>query len=1202
MTMKKLLKIFSPCVLALVIPLEMAGQITVTVNPTPKQTFKGAGFNVTNFNEWNAFFNASEGDKRNFMKRLVTEGKFEIARPWPMSNTKQLYFDSKLIPYMVDAGMDNVAIFGGLNDDDGVPNPCTNAQGRAVYYANQIAELKAAGYKVTHFDIRNKSNSHQFGNCRMEPQDVINAIKAARVEFDKKGLQSVQIIGPGTIEFWPRDHIDANHLQSYTVPRGDDSLYFATIGADPAAVSAMGAFSFQDYGKGATTFMESVVKKSGKDFWCSLAATDDAPGDNSNWMLAAISSAQYLSDVNHGVTHFTHWSMGQLVRNDNPANPQFHSRYHAFKSLNSTFDVGAVFRGSTSSPAAPTSDMHWEYYKEPDIISATARNPDGSFGIGVVNLTGLDAEHRWLNYYANNSKTISLTINVPELANTPSVTFRLWKMKSGDGSISDAGNVTMTNGKLTMQVGSMEIYSLRSGPVTINEPVADITLTGKSGAKQTFFGFGTTFFADHVGIFNSMSSAKQTEMLGLMKPLNIKFIKLWGTNQDKSFFNRLGADTISFIYSGLGGAGDASSSVGDGIQNLKNNGFNVTHTLIKNELNMPPGSANDEISPSGVVQRIKEIRANLNGRGLSGIKIVGPETVENSRNAANSSADDDIRYLNTMKADATAWSQLDAFCTHSYGHGAKKVVTDQIGTKEYWQTEHCLSSPENNTSEQDRGVVTAGTFIGDLNNMVTHWQYFMAFGGGGVTGGGDPYAKMVVFDKDRTGADWVKPLPMYYAVKQIVNAFTPGTVVRSVNSSKDANMEWEYNYEPDISATIGRRKDGRWAVAMVNMTGFTSNWGANGIFIVNDAATAKTLKSKIVIEELAATASMNFRVFANTPTGDYTEKTAITFINGVAYVDIKPRELLTFVSDASVIVVPVAVTGVSLQPATVAVGETKTLSPSISPANATNKAVTYKSSNTAIATVSNTGEVTGVAVGTATITVTTDDGSKTASSLITVVLSTLYEAEGGTFGVDARIQDATNASAGKLVGNMNTVGTFSQVSNVNGGTGGTATLVIRYANGFGANSIVSLYVNGVDVGQLTFVPTGNWNTFGEVTKTITLVSGTSNTVKLQKDANDVSAADIDRYSVTPTIVTSFGDETDAVSELSIYPNPSRSQFTVSLPNQSFELQLFNADGTSLLKQTVNGSFTNESIFSAGVYFVKISTINGTTQVRKLVIQ
>ena len=66
------------------------------------------------------------------------------------------------------------------------------------------------------------------------------------------------------------------------------------------------------------------------------------------------------------------------------------------------------------------------------------------------------------------------------------------------------------------------------------------------------------------------------------------------------------------------------------------------------------------------------------------------------------------------------------------------------------------------------------------------------------------------------------------------------------------------------------------------------------------------------------------------------------------------------------------------------VGETVTLTPTFTPSDATNKSVSWKSSNTKIATVDDKGTVTGNAAGTATITVTTVDGNKTAQCSVTV--------------------------------------------------------------------------------------------------------------------------------------------------------------------------------------------------------------------------
>lgn len=90
--------------------------------------------------------------------------------------------------------------------------------------------------------------------------------------------------------------------------------------------------------------------------------------------------------------------------------------------------------------------------------------------------------------------------------------------------------------------------------------------------------------------------------------------------------------------------------------------------------------------------------------------------------------------------------------------------------------------------------------------------------------------------------------------------------------------------------------------------------------------------------------------------------------------------------------VNVPVTSVSLTKTTLSLvaGASEALTASVAPADATNKEVTWSSSNEAVATVDATGKVTAVAAGTATITVTTVDGSKTAQCAVTVATASPY--------------------------------------------------------------------------------------------------------------------------------------------------------------------------------------------------------------------
>ena len=82
---------------------------------------------------------------------------------------------------------------------------------------------------------------------------------------------------------------------------------------------------------------------------------------------------------------------------------------------------------------------------------------------------------------------------------------------------------------------------------------------------------------------------------------------------------------------------------------------------------------------------------------------------------------------------------------------------------------------------------------------------------------------------------------------------------------------------------------------------------------------------------------------------------------------------------------PVLVTSVALNKSELSLytGQSEILTATVQPEDATNKTVTWSTSNASVATVEN-GVVTAVAAGTATITVTTEDGNKTATCAVTV--------------------------------------------------------------------------------------------------------------------------------------------------------------------------------------------------------------------------
>ena len=83
---------------------------------------------------------------------------------------------------------------------------------------------------------------------------------------------------------------------------------------------------------------------------------------------------------------------------------------------------------------------------------------------------------------------------------------------------------------------------------------------------------------------------------------------------------------------------------------------------------------------------------------------------------------------------------------------------------------------------------------------------------------------------------------------------------------------------------------------------------------------------------------------------------------------------------------PIPVTGVTLDKTelSLSIDDKSPLVATIAPLDATNTNLKWTTSDAAIATVSDAGEVTAIAVGVATVTVTTEDGAKTATCIVTV--------------------------------------------------------------------------------------------------------------------------------------------------------------------------------------------------------------------------
>ena len=287
-----------------------------------------------------------------------------------------------------------------------------------------------------------------------------------------------------------------------------------------------------------------------------------------------------------------------------------------------------------------------------------------------------------------------------------------------------------------------------------------------------------------------------------------------------------------------------------------------------------------------------------------------------------------------------------------------------------------------------------------------------------------------------------------------------------------------------------RTQDGAWETAKVyvtlppnRVTGITTPPGVVALTTgATRTITATILPSNATIR-LVRWASNNPFVATVNATG------VITAVSpGVAAVSVTTLDG-GFVSWVTVqVTMPVVpVTGVTIVPTTLSLvtGQTGVLTPTVAPANATNRAVTWASTNVQVATVNESGVVIAVAPGSTAITVRTSDGGRTATANVTVtapiVLVTgvavapaslnLVVRGTGTLTATVAPANATNravtwSSADTRVATVSAAGVVSAVAP------GNTTITVRTTDGGRtATATVTVAAPTISVTGVTVAPT-----------------------------------------------------------------------------------------------------------------------------------
>ncbi|MDR1951252.1 MAG: Ig-like domain-containing protein, partial [Bacteroidales bacterium] len=340
---------------------------------------------------------------------------------------------------------------------------------------------------------------------------------------------------------------------------------------------------------------------------------------------------------------------------------------------------------------------------------------------------------------------------------------------------------------------------------------------------------------------------------------------------------------------------------------------------------------------------------------------------------------------------------------------------------------------------------------------------------------------------------------------------------------------------------------------------------------------------------------------------------------------------------------PEPVTGVTLNKntLTLTVDDTERLTATVNPSNATNRSVTWASSNTAVATVNQSGLVTAVSEGTATITVTTVEGNFKANCVVTVgpavvavtsVTLNKYTATltvGGTSEQLVATVNPDNAENQVVTweSNNTSVATVDQTGLVSPVSAGTATITVTTDDG-GHTATASVTVIELgDCNENALLVVKLYDSIATLLlsidglKTDTLNKGNLITnyelqiTNLNKNVSDLNDTITRRNSVitnlNATIVKLTADTLRLYNQLldcqkgtsnanlipqeqiEIYPNPVNYELRVVIPNEVRDLntivELFDMTGKRVYFAPANNSeiSINMTNFQSGNYILRI---------------
>jgi hypothetical protein len=478
--------------------------VTITVDPQPRQTFQGLGTS-----SWGADdYVQLTPERRAKLNNLVwRDARFNTLRLWfrlkdyaPAPGQRKFKEglpddDATLLRDALAAGVKHIVLgpcsvpdhlMLHLPSDDGKPGPPHIKPDKLAEHAAIIADFirdlhDKGGFTIEATGIQNEPND--INDCQFTPGEMVQSVKLLRAALDSRGLQQVKIIAPETVGCsgtWHWTGGKVTLVDNNTPENAGDALAYAMVDAlkaDKDAWAALGGVATHSYDGGADKRMADAVAGTGKEYWMTEICVD-GPENPRDFFRGSVESTIFLCDMNHLVNTWIHF-IGYCSDDPNDDGTRLMAYYNGdvpddkwlkifepydyLKQLGLAFDPSALFRQSTSSLDG---DMTWDKDHVPSLAAAAARNPDGSWAIGISNYTSNHfPQDNWFDQSiaGKPAQTFQITVKVPELAHAGDLKFAVHRV-GPQGTDTPDESATLHNGGLTVTIHPLELVTLRSEP------------------------------------------------------------------------------------------------------------------------------------------------------------------------------------------------------------------------------------------------------------------------------------------------------------------------------------------------------------------------------------------------------------------------------------------------------------------------------------------------------------------------------------------------------------------------------------------------------------------------------------------------------------------------------------------------------------------------------------------------------------------